>query len=275
MPAFARSSFFRYSGAMSSLRALLMMVAAGLSLAGSPIHAEEQYDANDPFERVNRVTHGLNEGLDKYLLAPVARGWEWISPEFVRTALVNFDDNLRFPINTTNNVLQWKWRAAGEECARFAINTTVGILGFRDVASGWGLEKQNEDTGQTFGVWGIPPGPYLVLPLFGPSNPRDAVGLAADSILSLYWIVAPFWVSLGYSTGEVINRRAVYAEDIDNARRAALDYYVFIRNAYSQRRQALIRDATTTETDYELLSDEDDLYEVDEDLYEVEDDASE
>lgn len=275
MPAFARSSFFRYSGAMSSLRALLMMVAAGLSLAGSPVHAEEQYDANDPFERVNRVTHGLNEGLDKYLLAPVARGWEWISPEFVRTALVNFDDNIRFPINTINNVLQWKWRAAGEECARFAINTTVGILGFRDVASGWGLEKQNEDTGQTFGVWGIPPGPYLVLPLFGPSNPRDAVGLAADSVLSLYWIVAPFWVSLGYGTGEVINRRAVYAEDIDNARRAALDYYVFIRNAYSQRRMALIRDATTTETDYELLPVEDDLYEVDGDLYEVEDDESE
>lgn len=268
MPAFAPAPRLRYSDAMRSHPPILALLCA--ALLQSAVYAQDHDYGHDPLERLNRATHSFNEGLDKYILAPVAAGWSWITPELLRTALVNFDDNLRFPVNATNDILQWKWRRAGEECARFAINTTVGILGFRDVARQWGLEKQIEDTGQTLGVWGIPPGPYLVLPLLGPSNPRDAVGFAADSFLSLYWIVVPWWVSSTYNGVDVVNRRAVYAEDIDNARRAALDFYVFLRNAYGQRRQALIRDIETSETEYELQQADENLYEVDDDLYELE-----
>lgn len=220
----------------------------------------------DPLEGLNRKTYALNEWLDAYILRPVAMGWKAITPQLVRDSLRNFDDNLRFPVIAVNDVLQWKWKAAGEQVARFGINTTVGILGFRDVAAGWGLEKQYEDTGQTFGVWGIPPGPHVVLPLLGPSNPRDMVGLAGDSFLSIYWIVAPWYASLSYRSVDVVNRRAIFDEDIESTRKAALDHYVFLRNAYEQRRRALIRDMKDEDI-------EDDLYDFDDDLYDIEEDT--
>ena len=235
---------------------------AALLLCATLSPAVAQSDANDPLEGLNRRTHALNLWLDDYILGPVSRGWKWITPEIVRDSLLNFDDNLRSPIIAGNDILQWKWRAAGEQVARFGINTTIGILGFRDVASGWGLEKQYEDTGQTLGYWGIPPGPHIVLPLFGPSNPRDIVGLVGDSVLSIYWIVAPWYASLSYRSVDVVNRRAIFDEDIAATRTAALDYYVFLRNAYRQRREALIRDMADHE-------DADDLYDIDDDLYEL------
>ncbi len=220
---------------------------------------------NDPIEGLNRATHSFNDGLDRYILRPVSKGWTKITPQIVRDSFKNFDDNLRFPVLATNDILQWKWRAAGDQTARFAINSTVGILGLRDVATDWGFPKQNEDSGQTFGAWGIPPGPYLVLPLFGPSNPRDVAGLVTDSVLSLYWLFAPFYVTLPYRSVDVVNRRALADQDIESTRKAALDYYVFLRNAYAQRRDALIRDMETSE-------DTDSLYDVEDDLYDIEDD---
>ncbi len=240
------------------------VVLFGLLLAALPLAAPGQTDG-DPIEGINRKTHALNEGLDKYILRPIARGWTAITPALLRESLRNFDNNLRFPIVAINDILQWKWRAAGEETARFAINTTVGILGFRDPASGMGLELQNEDLGQTLAVWGVPAGPYLVLPLYGPSNPRDAVGLAGDGFLSVYWYFAPFYATLSYASLDVVNSRALADGDIENARKAALDFYVFLRDAYGQRRAALIRDMAEDET-------EEDLYEIDDDLYELDDD---
>jgi len=219
---------------------------------------------NDPLQGLNRRTHGLNERLDRFVLGPVARGWATITPELLRESLRNFDNNIRFPIVAVNNILQWKWRAAGRETARFAVNTTVGILGLRDPASGMGLELQIEDMGQTLAVWGVPAGPYIVLPLFGPSNPRDAVGLVADSFLAVYWMYAPFYVSLGYNSLNVVNRRALADRDIENARKASLDFYVFLRDAYFQRRSALIRDMADVDAG-------EGVYEIDDDLYELED----
>lgn len=246
-----------------SQRSVLMLIVLFL-LAPHAVAAQSEAD---PLERVNRKIFAFNEGLDRYLLRPVARGWKAITPELLRESLRHFDDNIQFPIVVVNSILQWQWRAAGIETARFAINTTIGLAGFRDAATGFGLQRQIEDTGQTFAVWGIPAGPYVVLPLFGPSNPRDAVGLVADSFLSIYWIAAPFYVSLGYSSLDIVNRRALADPDIESARRAALDFYVFVRNAYIQRRAALIRNMAEDEVGDDLydLEDDDDLYEFEDD----------
>ena len=221
-------------------------------------------DANDPLENLNRKTYALNEWLDRNMLGPVARGWKFITPELVRSSIQNFDDNLRSPVIVANDILQWKWRAAGEQVARFGVNTTIGIVGFRDVAVGWGmLEKQFEDTVKP-SESGASARPHIVLPVFGPSNPRDIVGIAGDSVLSIYWIFAPWYASFSYRVLDVINDRAVFDEQIEGTRAAALDHYVFIRNAYRQRRDALIRDMSEDDI-------EDDLYEIDDDLYEFDD----
>ena len=113
----------------------------------------------------------------------------------MKQCVSNFFQNLRFPIVTGNDVLQAKPLAAASDVGRFVVNTTVGVAGFLDPATGWGLEQHNEDFGQTLGYWGVPPGPYLVLPFFGPSNPRDAVGLAADSFSTVY----PYFIDYVYT----------------------------------------------------------------------------
>ncbi len=259
---FAARPRSRYTGWMFARPLLLPLLLFGYLLG--PAAAEPS--ANDPIEGLNRQTHALNEWLDRNILRPVALGWKAITPHIVRDSLRNFDANLRSPVIAANDILQWKWQAAGEQVARFGVNTTIGVLGFRDVAAQWGLRKQSEDTGQTLGLWGVPPGPYIVLPLFGPSNPRDIVGMAGDSFLSVYWIVAPWYASLSYGSVDVVNKRAVFDEDLQSSRAAALDHYVFIRNAYGQHREALIHDMSEDETDDNL---EDDLYEIDGDLYEI------
>lgn len=236
-----------------------------------PSHQEDDADRRDtadqedPWEGFNRPMFSFNDKLDTYLLRPVARGWIFITPEFARTGLDNFAANLRFPITFTNDILQWKWRAAGEETGRFVVNTTIGLVGFFDVAQRWGLERQNEDAGQTFGKWGIPSGPYLVLPLLGPSNPRDTIGFAVDSVLAVYpfFVGAYPYITTGYAALTLVNQRARADADIENFRKASLDYYVFVRDAYTQRREALIRDESSEESQddlYDLSDDEDDLY---------------
>jgi phospholipid-binding lipoprotein MlaA len=250
-------------------RASLLIVAffAVLSCATTPACGSE----DDPWEGFNRAIFRFNDTLDHYILRPVARGWIFITPQFARTGLDNFAANLRFPIVFVNDVLQWKWRRAGEETGRFAVNSTIGVLGFVDVARRWGLERQLEDSGQTLAVWGIPSGPYLVLPLLGPSNPRDTVGFAADSALAIYpFFVGTYtYITTGYAALNVVNQRALADEDLESAREAALDFYVFVRDAYRQRREALIRDEAGFDEDRQAdlydVPDEDDLYDVPDD----------
>ncbi len=246
------------SATRAGVNALLAAACCALVLAAAPARAGE----NDPWEGFNRAMFTFNDKLDTYLLRPVARGWTFITPHFVRIGLDNFAANLRFPIVVVNDVLQWKWIEAGKETGRFAANSTVGLLGFVDVAQRWGWERQLEDSGQTFGVWGIPSGPYLVLPLLGPSNPRDTIGFAADSALAIYpFFVGTYtYITSGYAALNVINQRALVDDDLQSTRKAALDYYVFVRDAYTQRREALIRDEA-------VLDDaaQDDLYDLPED----------
>jgi phospholipid-binding lipoprotein MlaA len=197
---------------------------------------------------MNRKVFWFNDEVDVHALEPVASGWAKVTPLRVRTSVGNFFDNLRVPDVAVNDLLQGKPRAAGSDVGRFAVNTTVGVLGFFDPASGWGLEKHLEDFGQTLGRWGVPPGPYLMLPLLGPSNPRDAAGLIVDYALS----VVPFFVDqlilLGARVVEAVDQRSLVLKEVEEAKRSALDYYTFVRNAYIQRRQDLIEDRAETGT---------------------------
>ena len=225
--------------------------------------AEDVGTERDPLECVNRKIFWFNDKVDVYVLAPVARGWEKVSPHCVRTSVSNFFGNLRFPIVTVNDLLQGKVKDGASDVGRFGVNTTVGVLGLFDPASGWGFVKHDEDFGQTLGVWGVPPGAYLVLPLLGPSDPRDAAGFAVDYALS----VTPFFIDeailWGAQVADTVNARSFVLKQVEDAKASAFDYYVFVRNAYLQRRRALVRDLaeTSAEESEELYHPEFDLEE--------------
>jgi phospholipid-binding lipoprotein MlaA len=208
-------------------------------LAGEPSPATTEYDPLEPF---NRKVFWFNDHVDTYVLEPVAKGWNYVLPRRVQTSISNFFWNLHFPIDMVNAALQGKFKDAGSDVGRFLINTTVGVAGFFDPATSLGLEQRWEDFGQTLGWWGICPGPYLVLPILGPSNIRDAGGLAVDTATSITPFFVDSYILLGARTVELVNVRARYLEEIRRSKESALDYYTFIRNAYLQRRAALIRD---------------------------------
>ena len=199
-------------------------------------------NSSDPWEPFNRVMFKFNEGLDKALIKPVAQGYSIALPKPIRTAITNFFSNAADFFSGVNNLLQGKVNHAASDAGRVLANTTLGLLGFIDVATKMGLEKHNEDFGQTLGKWGINPGPYLVLPLLGPTTVRDAFGLYVDLRLD------PL-----LNIHDVSTRNVVTAIRIENARanlldatkvieEAALDRYVFVRDAYFQRRRNLVYD---------------------------------
>ncbi len=241
---------------LTHLALTLCIAAASLNLMTSSVSAQPKPD-HDPWEPLNRKIFWFNDKLDVYVLEPVAKGWAFLLPHVVQRSVDNFLNNLTFPVVFVNDILQGKLRGGASAAGRFALNTTVGVGGLLDPASSWGLEAQEEDTGQTLGKWGISPGPYLVLPLLGPSNPRDAIGLVADgSLLVFPWFVGRS-ITLGVGAIDAINLRSLALDDVDNAKAAALDYYTFVRNAYVQRRYALVHD-TTVMSDHQ----QDDLYDI-------------
>jgi phospholipid-binding lipoprotein MlaA len=234
---------------------VLCLLAAGLAGCAGRQPPQPDYD---PWEKYNRKMFWFNDQLDSYALEPIARGWDYVVPNPVQRGFLNFFNNILFPVVFVNDVLQGKPRAAAEAVARFEINTFFGGLGFYDTAEHFGLPLQIEDTAQTFGVWDISSGPYLVLPFFGPSSPRDTVGLAADVALGFYTYFVPVpYATIGATAIDIVNRRASYLEAVANAKDASLDYYTFVRNAYVQRRWKLINDAISGDTS---IYDEDDLY---------------
>jgi phospholipid-binding lipoprotein MlaA len=240
----------------------LGVAAVLLVLWGCGGHRPPQPDY-DPWERMNRKVFWFNDKADQYALEPVARGWNFVVPTRVQRAIGDFFVNLRFPIVLANDLLQRKGRAALESVATFEINTFFGGLGFYDLASQLGLPPQDEDTGQTFGVWAISPGPYVVLPFFGPSNPRDTAGLIGDAGLGFYtYFVTVPGITIGATAINVINERARYLEAVENAKNASLDYYTFVRNAYVQHRWKQVHDqlpGTAAPQDEDLYNDR--LYE--------------
>ena len=199
---------------------------------------DEALDAYDPLETINRGTFWFNDKLYFYLLKPVARGYRWIMPEPLQLGVGNFFSNLASPMRIINAGLQGKFADAGNELTRFAVNTTLGIGGLFDTAKDhFNLKKKEEDTGQTLGFYGIGPGPYLVLPFFGPSSFRDGIGLLADSRMDLTYYL---WEDLDYWTAIVlktVNTVALDKDTYEGIKRDALDPYLFVRDAYLQFRQ--------------------------------------
>ena len=220
----------------------------------------------DPWEHFNRKIFAFNEDVDHYALEPIATGWDFVMPHRVETCISNFFENLALPMRFTNDLLQLKPWKAYETLWRAVINTTVGIGGLFDVASAWEVYKSDEDFGQTLGYWGTPAGPYLVLPLLGPSSPRDAAGLVVDTIPYGYippYSLIPWYASISGTAVNVVNRRALALVTIREERKAAFDWYSAARSAYTQYRENLVHDRAAAPTKTGATPDED-LYDVDE-----------
>lgn len=198
---------------------------------------------DEPLEPANKRIFWLNDTLDVYALEPAARGWDSVVPDKVQRGFSNFFDNLRFPIVFVNDVLQGRPRWAAETFMRFQTNTLLGGLGFVDVAADRGMPGHIQDTGLTLGRWGIPAGPFIMLPFFGPSNARDTVGFGADLGLAVYpWFITIPGVTVAASGIDVVNRRSRILDQVSAAKEASVDYYSFVRDAYTQRRWKLVHD---------------------------------
>ena len=199
---------------------------------------DEELDVYDPLETINRGTFWFNDKLYFYLLKPVAKGYRWIMPEPLMLGVGNFFSNLASPVRIINAGLQGKFADAGNELTRFAVNTTIGIGGLFDTAKDhFDLKKKEEDTGQTLGFYGIGPGPYLVLPFFGPSSFRDGLGLLADSRMDLtyyLWEDRDYWAAIILKT---VNTVALDKDTYEGIKKDALDPYLFVRDAWTQYRK--------------------------------------
>ena len=199
---------------------------------------------NDPLEPTNRAIFSFNEGVDQVILKPVAQGYRAVVPPFGRDRVADFLDNLKSPLYLANDVMQGNGQNAGITVGRFVLNTTFGVLGIMDVADPMGLPGHQSDFGQTMGVWGIGEGPYVVLPFFGPSSPRDATGIAVE------WFADPVdiyldnehlkWLDWTRTGVTVVSLREQYLDVLDDVKRTSLDYYSAMRSLYRQRRAAQI-----------------------------------
>ena len=199
-------------------------------------------DPRDPFESLNRGIYQFNDGLDKAILKPVAEGYRAILPQFVRSSVSNFFSNINDILVALNNLLQGKFATAYSDFGRIAINTTIGLGGLFDVATEAGIEKHDEDFGQTLGWWGFSDGPFIMLPFFGPSNMRDTGGRVVDFFTDPITYVRPTGVRWGLWGTRVVSRRAELLDASTILEAAALDPYEFVRDAYAQRRRNLIYD---------------------------------
>ena len=235
--------------ALSQLLVTLALVVSGCATQpqGQPQGAAPEENFNDPFEDTNRKIFEFNQVVDRHVLVPVAKAYRTALPEPVRDSVRDFLTNLKEPLVLANDTLQGNFGHAKDTVVRFVLNSTIGMAGLVDVAGRWGIAHHEEDLGLTMGVWGVPEGPYLMIPILGPSNPRDLGGQAAESFgdpwnrivsgnpYTLYWIP--------YVRGGVdgIDQRARYIDTLADIERTSLDYYATIRSLYRQRRAALIR----------------------------------
>ncbi len=223
---------------------LALLTALGLFLGGCATGATDFTDPGDPYEAANRQIFDLNLTIDRLALRPTAERYSTYVPEEARDALRNALDNLHAPITFANDILQGEPRRAGQTAGRFVVNSTLGLAGLFDVATRLGLEGHEEDFGQTLAVWGVEEGPYLVLPLLGPSNPRDATGRAVDIALDptsyirikrhILWMATREYVT-------ILDTRARNLEAFDNIERDSLDFYAAVRSLYRQHRASEVR----------------------------------
>ena len=231
-------------------------------------------DIADPYEGFNRKMFAFNNGLDKYALDPAATAYKTVTPEFARDRVTDFLRNLRGPVIFANDVLQGEPDRAGTTFARFGINTTIGLLGLWDAATHMGLDRHNEDFGQTLAVWGVESGPYLVLPVLGPTTPRDLTGFGVDRAIDpLTWVQldndddTDLAIRAGLGVVGALNTR-VRLEDQINTLNAQPEPYIALRRIYSSSRQAEILNGKVNEdTAYDDLPDFDAFDDYDDELF--------
>lgn len=204
---------------------------------------------SDPLEGYNRVMFRVNEGIDTVLIRPVAVGYHYVVPDALRWRIGNVSDNLYEPVSMVNSFLQGDFTGGMTNFWRFVINSTVGIAGMHDVAATAGLTGKREDFGQTLAVWGVGSGPYLVLPILGPSNLRDTTGIVAD------WFTDPVnyelrmhhteWTHIGVRAGQALVTRERYLDPIDDIYDSSLDPYASFKSIYEQRRASEINNRSS------------------------------
>ncbi len=230
-------------------RAALGVLVVGLlgacaTAPADPVARAEFERTNDPLEPLNRRVFAFNLAIDDAVGKPVAIAYRDNTPPFVKTTLRNLIDHWNSPVVFINDVLQGETVRAAETATRFWVNSTFGFAGFFDVAGGYGLVKHKEDFGQTLAVWGVAEGPYLMLPLFGPSNPRDLTGRIVDSRLNplSYALEAAGvgWLEIIGAGIDAIDTRARLLDTTEELRRTSLDYYSSVRSLYRQDREAEI-----------------------------------
>ncbi|MFO0699518.1 MAG: VacJ family lipoprotein [Nitrospira sp.] len=223
---------------------------------------EEGIEEYDPWEPLNAKLFEFNRQLDRFILKPVAKGYNVVMPNIVQVGVSNVFYNSRVTPRFMNNIFQGKFKGAGIEVGRFLINTTVGIGGFFDVARRFNLTTPEEDTGQTLGYYGVTPGPYLMVPLLGPYTVRDLIGYGGDIVLNpIYWLVLPMHtisaiptaispdhrlavslIQIGVKATEVVNDRSLNLEKFQGVEESTVDLYAAVRNAYLQKRDRAIRE---------------------------------
>jgi phospholipid-binding lipoprotein MlaA len=222
-----------------------------ISLGGCSTVPDEYRDPRDPLESYNRGMHELNTTVDDALIKPVAKGYKAVTPEPLDRGITNFFNNIADVNSAVNNLLQFKLSRAGSDVGRVVTNSTVGLLGFFDVASNMGLPSYKEDFGQTLGYWGGEPSPYLVLPLLGPSTVRDTVGLTGDIVVDPFFSINKNTVYWGFVVLRVVDTRADLLTASKILETAAVDPYSFVRDAYLQRRRNQIYDGNPPPDPYE------------------------
>ncbi|MFL6672056.1 MAG: VacJ family lipoprotein [Massilia sp.] len=228
--------------AQARWRSLALVAAAGLLLSG----AAAAQNQRDPFEKFNRAMFTFNDAADRVALKPAATAYKEHTPGFVQTGVNNFFGNLTDAWSAMNNLLQGKGQEGMSDLTRFAFNSTFGILGLLDIASEAGLQKHNEDLGQTLGMWGVPSGPYLMLPLLGPSTVRDTAALPADLWGDPWSHKEPVgWRNAGIGV-RAVDQRATVLDASNLLEEAALDRYEFIRDGYLQRRESRVFDGESS-----------------------------
>ena len=228
----------------------LLALADSMSLAqaqtdrseGPPL--EPPLEEYDPWEPFNEKMFAFNQRVDKYVLKPLAKAYNFVMPDELQRMVDRGFSNINWVPRFVNSALQGKWSGAGRELARFLINSTVGIGGLWDMArQEWGIEPSKEDFGQTLGFWGAPPGPFLVLPFMAPTTVRDGIGLAVDGAMDPLSYYIPFiWDRLLMRIGNLINERSLNLELFEGFEETTVDLYTSVRNGYLQRRARQVKE---------------------------------
>ena len=238
-----RQTSLALSGLVLAASLALTGLFARTAVAQQPPPGAE--DANDPYENTNRAVFGFNQGLDRTVLVPVSNAYRTVVPPPIRDSVHNILQNLNGPITFANDVLQAEPGLAAETLGRLVLNTTIGFGGFFDVASKLGVPYHTNDMGITLATWGMASGPYLMLPVLGPSNPRDLAGDVADSFGDPANIVLGnahlLWATFARSAVSGVDERSRNIESLAEIERTSLDYYATIRSLARQRRAAQIR----------------------------------